>query len=196
METGCLIVRITICCLLTSARLGCQVQVHGLSGLKVLDNTANMAESTETGDRLSIPGEVDRIFVNTPSQLKVLPCSLPYLHCGQPTCMPPNIRGREHRERRPAVHPRGGGPHLHEHALTARGAYPSALRLSCSQLICMHASQGQTSFQSSGACVWPLDYAGCRGGHTSHKRSDAAVHVSSKLESGHFSQKLAHMLLD
>ena len=45
--------------------------MQGLQGLKFLDNTANMKEGQETGARLSIPGEVDRIFVQTPPQLKV-----------------------------------------------------------------------------------------------------------------------------
>ena len=60
---------ILLCKLIGGIRL--QVQVQGLQGLKFLDNTNSMAEGQETGAHLSISGEVDRIFVNTPSQLKV-----------------------------------------------------------------------------------------------------------------------------
>lgn len=45
--------------------------VEGLSGLKFLDNMQNRQEGTDEQDVISINGEIDRIYVKAPDQLKV-----------------------------------------------------------------------------------------------------------------------------
>lgn len=48
-----------------------QVHLEGLSGLKYLDNTQNRQQATDEQDVVSVQGEIDRIYVKAPDQLKV-----------------------------------------------------------------------------------------------------------------------------
>ena len=52
--------------------------VEGLSGLKYLDNMQNRQQGTDEQDVISVDGEIDRIYVKAPDQLKV---SLLLLSC-------------------------------------------------------------------------------------------------------------------
>lgn len=45
--------------------------VEGLSGLRYLDNMHNRQEGTDEQDVISVSGEIDRIYVKAPDQLKV-----------------------------------------------------------------------------------------------------------------------------
>ena len=48
-----------------------QVHIEGLSGLKYLDNMQNRLEGTDEQDVIAVAGEIDRIYVKAPDQLKV-----------------------------------------------------------------------------------------------------------------------------
>lgn len=48
-----------------------QVHIEGLSGLKYLDNMQNRQQGTDEQDVISVKGEIDRIYVKAPDQLKV-----------------------------------------------------------------------------------------------------------------------------
>ena len=47
-----------------------QVGIVGLTGLKYLDNTNNMAEGKEEAQILRFHGELDRVYVQTPKSLQ------------------------------------------------------------------------------------------------------------------------------
>ncbi|KAL3148704.1 hypothetical protein ABBQ38_014117 [Trebouxia sp. C0009 RCD-2024] len=49
-----------------------QVHVEGLSGLKYLDNMQNRQQGTDEQDVISVKGEIDRIYVEAPDQLKIV----------------------------------------------------------------------------------------------------------------------------
>lgn len=61
-----------------------KVQIEGLKGLRYKDNLKDMEEGTDPRDVVVFDGEVDRIYLNTPNELKTPEASLLIVKKGLP----------------------------------------------------------------------------------------------------------------